>query len=83
MATETQNETFKKEIIDRFLLDNAIEWISENLRPEEVFDEQVLEDYAVEKGFFPRASSPEDVFDEESLTKWALNKGFSRESYQA
>lgn len=83
MATETQNETFKKEIIDRFLLDNAIEWMNKNLNPEEVFDEQKLDDYAVGKGFFPRASSPEDVFDEESLTKWALNKGFSRESYQA
>ena len=59
MPTGTQDKSFAelmKDSIDEVKmstssLDNAIEWIGENLQPEDVFSEKELERWAESNGF--------------------------------
>jgi len=46
MSTASQDREFLNEVIGTSLLENAIEWIKDNLEPEDVFDEKDLEHWA-------------------------------------
>lgn len=46
MATNTQDRRFLDEVIGSGLLDSAIEWIKDNLDPEDVFPRSDLEHWA-------------------------------------
>ena len=46
-----KNKEFLLTLINETLLDDAIDWIKMNLTPEEVFNENDLEDWAYENGF--------------------------------
>jgi hypothetical protein len=46
------NEEFAQEIFDfRPPLEVAVDWIAENLCPEDVFTDSLLEEWAVDNGF--------------------------------
>lgn len=52
MATYKDNTNFTDSIINRSgLLDEAIDWIVCNMRPEEVYDEDQLEEWAKDNGY--------------------------------
>lgn len=51
MATTRENDEFIKDIIATYPLDEAINWINQNLEPAEVFDDEVLRDWAEANGF--------------------------------
>jgi len=44
------NKKFKEFIVSDSLLDEAIDWIAENLKPEDVFGESELETWALDNG---------------------------------
>jgi len=66
MATLTENRQFAQYVLGHSGLDEAIEWIRDNLHPHEVFGEDELnevgKDYAEREGLFPplEASELED-----------------------
>lgn len=51
MASVSLNQKFKDEIITRYPLDEAIDFIASNLNPEDVFDEKILAYWATSNGF--------------------------------
>ena len=51
MATQKENDQFSEHILIRDPLDEAIEWISRNLNPEDVFTESQLERWADISGY--------------------------------
>ena len=50
MTTERQDEDFLKAVIPRTLLEKSIEWIRENMEPEDIFAESDLERWAKDNG---------------------------------
>ena len=48
---KNKNESFILEVIPSDLLEAVIDWINDNLTPDEVFDEYELEDWAEDNGF--------------------------------
>lgn len=69
MATNKQNEQFKSHVFDQNLLDSSLEWIEDNLNPEDVFSDEQLINWAQQK-------KPDDIFNTRELEEWALNNGF-------
>jgi len=53
MATPQQNLDFADSILPVLLLDDAIEWISRNLGPDEVFEKGKLAEWAEGNGYEP------------------------------
>lgn len=51
MANCRQNATFGEEIFPQYPLDIAIEWIQNNLEPEDVFTEKQLSQWAKDAGY--------------------------------
>jgi len=46
MAGHIDNVQFAKAILPQYLLDDAIDWIKSNMRPEDIFDDVDLIDWA-------------------------------------
>ena len=55
-------------------LDKIAEWVKDNLAPEDVFDTDLLEDWAFDNGF--KSVKDIDVNEYGALGEWALNNGF-------
>lgn len=51
MSTVDQNRSFTEAIMQNWPLDEAIRWINDNLAPDEVFDERILEGWAENNGW--------------------------------
>lgn len=52
MTTYSQDEDFLKAVVGgTALLEKAIDWIKDNLGPDEVFDESELQAWAKDNGF--------------------------------
>ena len=49
-TTATEDKEFIAEVIDKLLLKKAIEWISTNLDPQDVFGQARLRDWAKDNG---------------------------------
>lgn len=49
-----EKREFVSSVISENLLENAIEWIRENLRPEKVFEEDELKSWAEKNGYKSR-----------------------------
>ena len=51
--TGTQNDEFLNDVmgVPKYPMDTAVEWISDNLNPDEVFDTDVLQTWAEENGY--------------------------------
>ena len=50
MATLRENEKAVSDILSTYLLDEFIDWICSNMKPEDVFTEDVLSHWATENG---------------------------------
>ena len=51
MTTRKQDQDFIADMINRTLLDEAVRWIANNLRPEEVFSDADLAEWANDNGY--------------------------------
>ena len=51
MTTGRQDRDFLESVIPNTLLEQAIEWIADNLDPEDVFDKKQLNYWADEQGY--------------------------------
>ena len=51
MSTAQQDRNFISSVISNTLLEDSIEWIKENMNPEDVFSDAQLEAWAKENGF--------------------------------
>ena len=51
MTTPKQDKEFVETVISTTLLEDAIEWISRNMNPEDVFKENDLETWAESNGY--------------------------------
>jgi len=66
------------------LLEHAVQWISENLEPDQVFDEDELHDWAAQNeryeiGWIAENMDPEEVFAGvagDALHDWAVENGY-------
>lgn len=90
MASAKQENDFLSSVLNGSLLENAIEWIGNNLNPEEVYSESDLKSWANDNLepddiFSPRdmlesvcdaGFDPEDVFDPARLEQWAIDNGW-------
>ena len=74
MASAEENRKFVEAILPNWPLDDAIDWISKNLKPEDVFEEDTLKTWSEEQGV-------ENVFSEDTLGMWARNNGYEKPSY--
>lgn len=88
-ATIGNNKAFTARLISQCLLDDALEWIKDNLEPKDVFDASELGEWAESNGFIrdkdaesvvADRSSPEKVFKSEDLAHWARNNGYIHHS---
>ena len=70
----TERQDFIKTVMPHDLLDDAIEWIKDELQPEEVFDASELADWAEDNLSAHR--DPDDIFDDSVLGKWAEENGY-------
>lgn len=67
MATCKENEDFGKCVLQTYPLDEAIDWIKKNFKPNEVFDDHdSLEEWI--RNYY----SPSDIFDDNILERYAL-----------
>lgn len=57
-------------IFPKNTLELVVEWIRDNLKPNDVFDEDVIAKIASENFL------PQDIFSKEELTEWAEADGF-------
>lgn len=71
--TYRQKEDFAEKVF-RESLENAIEWIKDNLHPNDVFDAGELFKWV------SKNAKPDEVFDEDDLAAWAEANGFVREA---
>lgn len=91
MATYEQNKQFVKDVLPNNLLDETIDWITNNLSIGDVFDEDVIVQYVAETSdvddvyddepiikYVQSAMEPDDVFSIDDLASWAENNGFVR-----
>jgi hypothetical protein len=51
VSTFSQNRQFINDVIERDLLETAVEWISKNMEVTEVFSESDLEYWALNNGY--------------------------------
>jgi len=51
MPTPSENEHFIREVIGNDALEDAVEWIGQNLDPADVFSYSQLEEWALDNGF--------------------------------
>lgn len=51
MASDKSNKNFTADIVGGELLDSAIEWISKNMEPEDVFNTSKLKAWAFAEGY--------------------------------
>lgn len=49
------NQQFIKELVGDDLLDRAVEYIKDNIRPEDIFSEEELGEWAEDNGFVKEA----------------------------
>jgi hypothetical protein len=49
-TTSKQDQNFVDEVVGSSLLEKAIQWIRENMEPEDVFDAKVLQEWAENAG---------------------------------
>ncbi len=84
-----RNEQFAQHMITNEPLDNAVDWIQDNLNPDDVFSQQSLLDWAGENlegvsetklvSHVSSTFNPEEVFDRHDLETWAEENGYVKE----
>ena len=75
MSSADQDKSFKKAIgeeLPNSLLGTAIDWIRDNMNPDEVFDMAKI------KSFVGNTCLPDEVFHDTDLKNWAEDKGYTR-----
>lgn len=69
-TTAKEDRNFLDEVVGSGLLESAIEWIGNNLEPDQVFSEKKLRDNVQGN------NNPGDVFTDKELADWATSNGF-------
>ena len=68
-TTSRQDQSFLNDVIGTGILGMAIDWIANNLSPDEVFSEKQLTEWA-------QNSDVDDIFTNRQLSHWAEDNGF-------
>jgi hypothetical protein len=90
MASAKQENDFMSTVLNGSLLENAVEWIGNNLNPEDVYSESDLRSWAkdnMEPGEIYSINDmlesvrdagfdPDDVFHPADLERWAIDNGW-------
>lgn len=90
MPSAKQENDFLFSVLNGSLLENAVEWIGNNLNPEEVYNESDLKSWAKDnldpEDIYSSSDvlesvrrvgfSPDDVFSESDLEEWAIDNGW-------
>lgn len=90
MASAKQENDFTSTILNGSLLENSVEWIGNNMEPEEVYSSADLKLWAKEnldpediysssdvlESVRRAGFSPDDVFSESDLEQWAIDNGW-------
>lgn len=74
-TTKQQEQGFKKSMAEALplsFLGSMLDWIRDNLNPDEVFDNAQL------KKLVGNTCLPDEVFSEEDLKRWAIENGFTQ-----
>ena len=71
-TTTKQDDNFLHDVVGTALLESSISWINDNLEPENVFDNNKLQNWAHDVGIT-------EVFTENELSDWALENGFTKD----
>ncbi len=84
MSSRQEREDFIENTIPSDLLDQAVEWVSRNMTPDQVFDNDTLTDWAKDNNMRTAGEtgsyySPEDVFEQHQLRDWAEANGYVEE----
>ena len=84
MSSRQECEDFIENTIPSDLLDQAVEWVSRNMTPDQVFDDEALTHWARENDMRTPSEtsshySPEDVFDQHTLRDWSEANGYVEE----
>lgn len=73
-TTKTQEMDFKKSMAEALplsFLGSVLDWIRDNLSPDEVFEGVEL------RKFVGNVAMPGEVFTEKELAQWAIDNGFT------
>jgi hypothetical protein len=73
MTTSAENQSFAASMLPAYPLDDAIYWIKKNLEPEDVFEEAVLEKWAID--YVKVEAMPVD-----ELEAWAEANGYIKQA---
>lgn len=71
MASKTQNESFINALISTDLLDQAIDWVKDNLEPADVYGDDVIVG-------LNQKYDPQDIFTKDQLESWAEDNGYEK-----
>lgn len=93
MASYDDNKRFRDSVIGE-LLDSSIEWIDENMSPDDVFDVDKIIDFVQDTvdiddvyatqaiiEFVHETCTPEEVFSVEDLSAWAEENGWMKKPH--
>lgn len=78
MPTKKDAQNFTEYVVGEALLEGSIlsrtiDWIGDNIKPDEVYQPDVLVTWIKDN------RQPEDVFDESDLEAWAIENGFVKQ----
>jgi len=68
------NDRFVEDLLSEDFLDNAIQWIKENLEINDVFDEDDIIEFAESYGMI-------DPNNEDEMAEWAASNGYEKNSF--
>ncbi len=66
----TRDQDFLAGVMPAGFFDCVIDWIKDNLEPDDVFDDDELIEWT------RKNASPDDVFDSDTLGEWAEDNGY-------
>lgn len=72
MMTDVALLESDKEAFGVSMLKEIVEWIGDNLLPDQVFSDGILRQWACEESDL----KPENIFSDQELATWAVNHGF-------
>lgn len=67
-------EEYKERILPADLLNMAADFIADHCNPEDIFDTEKLEAWAVNN------NEPDDIFADYELDNWAVTHGYTKEA---
>lgn len=75
-TSSSQDRKFISDVIGDQILEKAVDWVSSNLEPEDVFSEEKLTQWA--KDWLPKNAILTEIFPDKLLEEWAEENGWEK-----